>query len=143
MTQSHEIVRVYPNGVAECACGQQFDNAETCTAHFASINSDPRRISAADQMWADASRCLDNVIEYVRSQEPELYAIAAENSDDSVLFDYMKGYIMESERRAPGDGHKATILFCAAAITRLVRGPRTNDVLAQLDKELEQDNDDH
>lgn len=141
--QRHGIAAVRHDGSAVCQCGSVFGDIESARKHFAQINRDPMRVHKSEQSWAAASQSLDNVLNYVRTQEPELYRIAGGNTDASVLFDYMKGYIVESERQAPGNvGHMATVLFCAAAITRLVRAPLTNDALAQLDKEIE-DNDDH
>lgn len=146
MTQSqrHEVAAVNTvTGAVVCLCGNTFADYAAMQAHFAEVNRDPMRVHKSEQSWAGASESLDKVVAYVRSQEPELYRIAGGNTDASVLFDYMKGYIVESERQAPGSmGHMATVLFCAAAITRLVRAPLTNDALAQLDKEIE-DNDDH
>lgn len=139
MTQSHAIAVVYPSGKAMCACGRTFDDITAIRAHFAHINSNPAVIHGAEQLWADASKCLDNFLAYLREQLPDLHEIVGGNTDPSIVFDFMKSYIVESELSSPGTGHKATILFCAAAITRLVSAPLTDDVLAQLDKEMEQD----
>jgi hypothetical protein len=123
-----------------------FPDMESARDHFGEINSAPATVHSAEQAWADASESLDTVIGYIRSQEAGLYRTAGGNTDPSVVFDFMKSYIYESEMAAPGDlGHLATVLFCAAAITRLVRADRANvsDALAQLDKDMESGNDDH
>jgi hypothetical protein len=106
-----------------------------------SPNEDPRRIHIAEQMWATMSQRLDQIIEYVRSEEPQIYEVGG-NTDASVLFDWMKYYIVTNERAFGEQAEVMTLLMCAAAITRLVRAPLTDDVLAQLDKEIE-GNDDH
>jgi hypothetical protein len=46
---------------------------------------------------------------------------------------------MQAEQEFGMAAHQTTILMAAAAITKLVRAPGTNDPLAQLDKEI----DDH
>lgn len=104
-------------------------------------NHDPRRIHAADEMWTYFSNRLDEIIAYVKSQEPQIYEVGG-NTDASVLFDWMKLYIMGAEQQFGPQAELMTRFMAAAAITRLVRAPLTKDVLAQLDKELE-DNDDH
>lgn len=147
MTQSrHGIAIEYPDGHLLCKCGLVLHNNDAAIAHFADVNSAAATVHNAEQVWADASRSLDNVINHIREQLPHIYATAGGNTDASVIFDYMKSYIQESERAAPGNiGHVATVLFCAAAFTRLVRDDRTNvnDPLAQLDKDMETGNDDH
>lgn len=105
-------------------------------------NRDPRRIHGAEQMWAAASRHLDKVIALVHAEESAIIANAAGNSDASVIYDWLKLFIMVAEKDDEPNGdqqaHNTTILMCAAAITRLVRAPRINDPLAQLDwKETE------
>lgn len=105
------------------------------------MNADPRRIHAADEMWTAATDHLDKIIEHVRTMEPNIYRMAQENHDISVLFDWMKMYIISVEEQYGEQAHRMTMLMCAAAVTRLVRAPRTDDVLAQLDKELNQDDD--
>jgi hypothetical protein len=99
-------------------------------------NTDPRTIHHAEQVWADVSAHLDRVIAMITEQEPQIYLVAG-NSDSSVLFDFMKGYIVDAERENGLASHLTTVLMCAAAITRIVRAPRTNDPLAQLDKEID------
>jgi DNA topoisomerase VI subunit A len=109
-------------------------------------NRDPRRIHAADKMYAQARNHLDKIIEHVKELEPDIYTVSG-NTDSSVLYDWLKGYIKVAEDKASelseAQGKAArdmTLLMCAAAITRLVWASRTdNDPLAQLDwKEPEQ-----
>jgi hypothetical protein len=141
--QRHGIAIEYPSGAVMCQCGATYSDHDAARDHFAEVNGNPALIQGAEQLWAEASDSLDNLLTYIRSQLPELYATAGGNTDPSVVFDYMKSYISHSERSAPGIGHLATVLFAAAAITRLVSAPLTNDVLAQLDKDMETGNDDH
>lgn len=147
MTQSkgHGIAIVYPvTGQVMCLCGKTFDGDAAVRGHFAEVNRNPSAIHGAEQMWAEASKSLDNALNHIRGRLPEVYETAGGNTDPSVIFDFMKSYIIESEMTAPGNiGHKATVLFCAAAFTRLVGAPPTNDVLAQLEKDMETGNDDH
>lgn len=100
------------------------------------INRDPRRIHGADEMWAEARDHLDKILDEVTKIMPKIYVQAGGNTDASVTFDFMKGYIMKSEQTGGMMAHRVTVLMCAAAITRLVRAPRANDPLAQLDKEI-------
>lgn len=99
----------------------------------------PAHIHGAEQMWAQASAYLDVIIKQVRMREPMIYG-AVENTDSSVLYEWLKCFILGAEAGG-GDNptpHEVTILMCAAAITKLVRAPRTtDDTLAQLDKELD------
>ena len=99
---------------------------------------DPAMIHLADQMWAEGSNHLDRILAYVKSQEAAVYRSAG-NDDASVLFDFMKGFIMKAEEDHPEEWRASTIFVAAAAITRLVRAPRTvsNPILAQLDKEID------
>src|SRR3954469_12779919 len=147
MTQSrHGIAVEYPDGHLLCKCGLVLHNDEAAVAHFAEVNSSAATVHNAEQMWADASVSLDRVVAHIRSQLPNIYRAAGGNTDASVVFDYMKGYIQESERTAPDErGHIATMLFCAAAFTILVRDDRANasDLLAKLEKDMETGNDDH
>jgi hypothetical protein len=147
MTQSrHGIAIEYPDGHLLCKCGLVLHDNDAAQAHFAEVNSAAATVHSAEQMWADADASLDRVVAHIRDQLPYIYATAGGNTDASVVFDYMKGYIQESERTAPGNvGHIATMLFCAAAFTRLVRDDRTDasDLLAKLEKDMETGNDDH
>jgi hypothetical protein len=104
-------------------------------------NRDPRRIHGAEQMWAQASIHLDRVLAMVHEQEPAIIENAAGNTDPSVIYDWLKLFIMVAERHGQ-EAHNTTILMCAAAITRLARAPRVDDPLAQLDWK-ETGNDDH
>jgi hypothetical protein len=106
------------------------------------INRDPARIHGAEQMWAQAQQHLDKIIANVRQDEPRIIAQTGGNTDDSALYDFLKGYIMQAERISGQKAHDVTILMCAAAIVRLVRAPRTDDILAQLDWETGDNNDD-
>ena len=96
-------------------------------------NDDPRRVHAAEQAWATTQSQLENVINMFRNAEGDIYQ-HAQNTDDSVLFDYIKGYIITAENEQGHAGHIMTVIMCAAALTKLVRAPRTtDDPLAQLD----------
>lgn len=103
-------------------------------------NLDPRRIRAADEIYAQARNHLDKIIEHVHEMESDIYTVSG-NRDSSVLYDWLKGYIQIAERNGGQKAHDITLLMCAAAITRLVRDERTDATLAELDKEL--DDDDH
>jgi hypothetical protein len=83
-----------------------------------------------------------------------VYANAGGNADISVVYDWWKAYIQLAEEQgqnvanligAQGNGaHDMTILMCAAAITRLMHaeaGMATSTVLAQLEKEIGNDDD--
>jgi hypothetical protein len=104
------------------------------------VNRDPARIHGADEMWTQALNHLDKIIAHVKTMEPDIYVMAGENTDASVLFDWLKGYIKVAENVGGRAAHETTLLMCAAAITKLVRASRTdNDPLTQLDwKEPEQ-----
>lgn len=96
-------------------------------------------------MWAEAKAHLDKTIKALRELEPRIYE-SLENSDASVLFDYFKGFLVNQLTIGQAIGspvaYQTTILMCAAAITELVRAPRTtNDPLAQLDEEFTQNDD--
>lgn len=97
----------------------------------------PSHIHGAEQMWAQGSAYLDQVIKHVREHEPAIYGNVG-NTDSSVLYDWLKAFIITAEQDGNPTAHDVTILMCAAAITRLVRAPRTDDPLAQLDKEIDQ-----
>jgi hypothetical protein len=105
-------------------------------------NKDPRRIHTEDQFWADAGVHLDKVLAEVREKLPEIYEEGG-NTDSSVVFAWLRHYIITAERQWGPVAHLTTVLMCAAAITRLVGAPLTNDVLAQLEKDMETGNDDH
>lgn len=102
----------------------------------ARINRDPGRIQAADQMWAEATAHLDKVVNHIRELEPAIIRATGENTDSSVIFDWLKAYIYRAETNGGDVAHQVTMAMCAAAITKLVRAPRTDDPLAQLDKEI-------
>lgn len=104
-------------------------------------NLDPKRIHAADEMYTQARNHLDRIMAHVRTMEPNIYGTAG-NRDSSVLYDWLKGYILVAEKGGGENAHKMTVLMCAAALTRLVRDERTDATLAELDKEIE-DHDDH
>jgi hypothetical protein len=106
-------------------------------------NRDPKRVHGADQLWAEASIHLDKIIAYVRTQESDIYTEAGGNHDPSVLYDWMKGYIMAAEVSGGRAARHMTLLMAAASITRLTRAPRVDDPLAQLDKELGHDDHNH
>ena len=107
----------------------QFDHHE--------YNRHPSTVHASEQMWARAQEGFDQIVAYIKSEEAGIYEFAG-NTDASVLFDYMKNYIIQAEVEHGSGAHLATILWCAVAITRLVRAPRTeqDDPLAQLEKEI-------
>lgn len=109
-------------------------------------NLGPRNTHGAEQMWAEANAYLDGIIKLLKEKEPAIYRIA-QNSDASVLYDWLKAFVQGTENQ-PGPlgeaAHGTTMLMCCAAITRLVRSERAeaDDVLAQLEKELG-NHDDH
>lgn len=96
-------------------------------------NRDPSRIHGADEMWTAALNHLDKIIAHVKTMEDDIYTVAGGNHDASVLYDWLKGYIMVAETKGGQQARNMTLLMAAAAITRLVRAPRTDDPLAQLD----------
>ena len=115
----------------------------------------PWRGQAADQEWAAACESLDRLLTMLHGNEPQIYSYA-QQSGPSVLFDFMKSYVAQSEREAAefsrqargadeinaadvSFGHRATALFCAAAVTKLACAPHApDDPLAQLEKEIGQ-----
>jgi hypothetical protein len=107
------------------------------------VNRDPARIHGADEMWTSALNRLDKIVAYIRTMEPDIYTAAGENHDSSVLYDWLKGYIMIAETRGGRVARQTTTLMCAAALTKLVRAPRTDDPLAQLDWKEPEDDDQH
>lgn len=90
-------------------------------------------ISEADQQWQHAQKHLDQQIEYVTGIQDKLAEFVGGNTDASVIYDYMKDYIIRAEITFGAVGHLSTVCMAAAAITRLVRAPRTENPLAQLD----------
>lgn len=107
------------------------------------VNRDPAKIHAADEVWTQALNHLDKIIAHVATLEDDIYTAAGGNHDPSVLYDWLKAYIMTAERHGGRVAHGITTLMCAAAITRLVCASHTTkDPLAQLDWKVE-DNDDH
>lgn len=103
-------------------------------------NQDPRRIQQADQAYAEASLILDKLIEGLRRIEPEIYQHA--NHDPSVLFDYLKAFIKRTHNLGGERAVQVTTMMCAVSLTRLTRAPRVeSNPLAQLEKELHQDDD--
>lgn len=108
-------------------------------------NDHADRVHGAEQMWAQASEQLDKVIEYAESVMPDVYANAGGNTDISVVYDWWKAYIQIAEQVGGRGGHSMTIIMCSAAITRLMRledRMRADTVLAQLDKEITDNDDD-
>lgn len=106
-------------------------------------NREPHRIHNEDQFNALANEHLDKVVAMITEELPEIYRRAGGNTDSSVVFSYLRSYIIAAEKDFGAAAHLTTVLMCAAAITRLVRAPRTDtDPLAQLEKELRK-NDDH
>jgi hypothetical protein len=106
---------------------------------------DPRRIQDTEQMWAQATEHVDSILAFVRRQEPLIYAKVGGNTDISVLFDWFKAYIQVAENQGGQEQHNATIVICAAALTRLMRQDDLTDartVLAQLERDMT-DDDDH
>jgi hypothetical protein len=115
--------------------------------HIPEDKKNPHTYQKAEQLWAQADEALGKVIEHIKGLESKIYSEAGENSDTSVLFDFMKGYIMAAEQQAEvvglGQlGHDSTLIMAASAITRLIRYDdrmRADTVLAQLDKEITDD----
>lgn len=106
---------------------------------FPEINRDPARIHGAEQVWAQANTHLQKIMDHVATLEDDIYTAAGGNHDPSVLYDWLKAYIQTAERNGGKPARDVTMLMCAAAITRLVRAPRTtNDPLAQLDWKVEE-----
>lgn len=102
-----------------------------------SLNQRPQIIHQTEQVYSRVRNHLDMILAHVRDSEPQLYRIAA-TDDPSALFDFVKGYILASEREHGQEAHNVTILMCAAAITRLVRASRTDeDTLTQLRKDID------
>lgn len=118
--------------------------------HVPEDKKNPRMYQHAEQMWAQADEALSAVLAHIKGLEPKIYSTAGENSDTSVLFDFMKGYIMQAEHEADAIGlgqaaRDSTLIMCASAITRLIRYDdrmRADTVLAQLDKEITDNDDD-
>lgn len=96
-------------------------------------NQQPRIIGAAEQLWAYASERFDQVLADVNVRLPFAYKQAG-NDDPSVVFDFMRGYVGAHEGTDPA-AHQMTVVFLAAALTRLVCAPHIdpNNILAQLD----------
>lgn len=114
-----------------------------CIGCVRRINRDPRRIHGADEKWTAALNHLGTVMEYIEGIEPMIYS-AGGNTDASVLFDFMAGYIQKAEQAGGLQAQIMTRFMCAAAITKLVRASRTtstDDTLAQLERDMH--NDDH
>ena len=107
----------------------------------AAINVQASRIAQADQFWAAGQSALNDFIDWVRAREDHIAEAAGGNTDASVVFDWLKGYIQTAEAMGGKQAHDMTVGMCAVAITKLVRAPRTNDILAQLDKEINHDDD--
>lgn len=106
-------------------------------------NRDPHRIHNEEQFYATAGNHLDKVLAMLTEQLPEIQRKAGDNTDPSVVFSWLRNYIVEAEKDFGPLAHLTTILVCAAATTRLVCAPHTDtDPLAQLDKEFN-GNDDH
>lgn len=106
-------------------------------------NRDPHRIHNEEQFYATAGDHLDTMLAKLTEQLPEIHRKAGDNSDPSVVFSWLRSYIVEAEKEFGPGAHLTTILMCAAALTRLVCAPHTDtDPLAQLERELNQ-NDDH
>lgn len=101
-------------------------------------NRDPRRIHAADEMYTAARNHLDKIMAHVKEMEPDIYLVGG-NDDSSVLYDWLRTYIRVAEDMGGENARKVTLIMCAAAITRLVRDERTDAALAELDKELGND----
>lgn len=97
------------------------------------VNKDPARIHGAEQQWARAREHLDLILNHVKNMEPHMTEIVGGNTDVSVTFDFMLNYIRQAERFGGITAHQMTVAMCAAAITRLVSAPLTEDQLAQLD----------
>lgn len=111
---------------------------------FGNPNREPHRIHNEEQFWAEAGLHLDHVMEMLTAELPEVYRIAG-NTDDSVIFSWLRHYIVAAEKEFGPLAHLTTVLMCAAAITRLARADeraKANAVLAQLDKDMETENDD-
>jgi hypothetical protein len=104
-------------------------------------NMDPRRIHHEDQLWAEANGHLDKVLDMVRDELPDIFETAG-NTDESVIFSWLRYYIITAERQWGKIGHLTTILMCGAAITRLVRESeraKASGVLAQLERDMKDD----
>lgn len=114
--------------------------------HVPEENKSPKIMHECEQLWAQADQALENVLNHIKGIEDKVYHNAAGNTDTSVLFDFMKGYIMAAERDAEAVGagqiaRNATLLLCAASITRLIRHDdrmRADTLFAQLEKENDQ-----
>lgn len=97
-------------------------------------NQDPRRIQAADQMYAEADLILTQVLAGIREIEPSIYKHA--NHDASVLFDYLKSFINRAHTIGGERSEAVTLVVCAAALTKLARAPRVeSNPLAHLEDE--------
>lgn len=113
-------------------------------------NRTPQAMHHAEQMWAQANTALDRILVHIKGLEPGMYDKVGQSTDASVLFDFMKGYIMTAEWQAEAMGQgrvarDATIVLCACAITRLMRSEdsmQTSTVLAELERDIN-DDDDH
>lgn len=111
---------------------------------FGNPNREPHRIHNEEQFWAEAGVHLDRVLEILKAELPEIYTVA-ENNDDSVVFSWLRNYIVKAELEFGPIAHLTTVLMCSAAITRLARADeraKANAVLAQLEKDMETGNDD-
>jgi hypothetical protein len=105
------------------------------------VNAEPWRLQRADQNWAAVNKRLNEVLDYIRAQSGYIEEIAGK-ADEARLFDFVHWMVTDQDFRNPLS-HSMTRAFCAAALVRLVRAPRTdNDPLAQLERMI-QENDDH
>lgn len=122
----------------ECDCGEVFATKDQYAKHIHDINAaDPGKIHRAEQNWEAATQGLSRIVEHIRDKHNVLTHAAGGNSDVSVTFDYVHQWIrrMESESPTPELTHHMTVMWCAAAITRLVHASGTESSLAQLDWE--------
>lgn len=108
-------------------------------------NDKADRVHNAEQMWATASEQLDQIIAYADSVMPDVFVRAGGNDDISVIYDWWKAYVMQAEMMGGRGAHDMTVIVCCAALTRLMRiedRMRADTVLAQLDKEITDNDDD-
>lgn len=99
----------------------------------------PHQIHLLEQRWAFAEQMLDGILGAIQHDIPVVADVTG-LSDGSMTFDYVHAFIVA--RQMQGEDPRYAVFMCAAAITRLARASRAdNDLLAQLDKEIKDDNE--
>jgi hypothetical protein len=99
-------------------------------------------IHVMEQQWPTADAKLDEQLERLRQGIPNLEQEIG-LTGGSVLFAYMRGFLLQS-RLVHGLGAvEATEIMCAAAFTRLARATGAEDDMSQFEYESEVNPNDH